>query len=247
VTGRPAGATLAAFPQSGTDLLLGVPERKMATAERDQGRIPVDGVSVVIGEPRPLLRAALGRCLGEHGFSVRGEGVDAAETVALALATRPVIAVVAGNLPGGAITTIVAVRSGTPDTRVVVMAERESVAEALDCIRVGAAGYLSKDIAYESLPHALHCVARGEAGVSRTLTRRLLAERRASGRSDLARAGKPFRRLTLREHEVLQLLSQGASTADIARRLSISPVTARRHRGELRRKLGTRDPRPVAS
>jgi DNA-binding NarL/FixJ family response regulator len=220
----------------------------MATAERDQGRIPVDAVSVVIGEPRPLLRAALGRCLGEHGFSVRGEGVDAAETVALALATRPVIAVVAGNLPGGAIPTIVAVRWGSPDTRVVVMAEHELVPEALDCIRVGAAGYLSKDIAYESLPRALHCVARGEAGVSRTLTRRLVAERAGPERSDVAvRSDTRLRRLTLREHEVLQLLSQGASTADIARRLSISPVTARRHRGELRRKLGAPGFRPVAS
>jgi DNA-binding NarL/FixJ family response regulator len=220
----------------------------MATAKRDHGQIPFDAVSVVVGEPRPLLRAALVRCLAEHGFAVLGEAVDAAGTVALALATQPAIAVVAGNLPGGAITTIVAVRSGTPDTRVVVMAEHETVTEALECIRVGAAGYLSKDIAYESLPRALHGVAHGEAAVSRRMTRRLLAERAGFLRSDMTlRSGKRVRRLTLREHEVLQLLSQGASTADIADRLSISPVTARRHRGELRRKLAARPSGLVAS
>jgi DNA-binding NarL/FixJ family response regulator len=220
----------------------------MATAERDHGQIPTDAVSVVVGEPRSLLRAALVRCLGEHGFAVLGEAADAAETVALALATQPAIAVVAGNLPGGALTTIVAVRSGSPDTRVVVMAERETVTEALECIRVGAAGYLSKDIAYESLPRALRCVAGSEAAVSRRLTRQLLAERARFLRGDMTlRTGKRLRRLTLREHEVLQLLSQGASTADIASRLSISPVTARRHRGELRRKLGARSSRLAAS
>jgi DNA-binding NarL/FixJ family response regulator len=210
----------------------------MASVQRDQGRGAGDAVSAVLGEPRPLLRAAMARCLGEHGFLVQGEGVDAADTVALAVAKRPSIAVIAGNLPGGAITSIVAIRSATPETRVVVMAEQESVTEALECIRVGAAGYLSKDIAYESLPRALRCVVRGEAAMSRAMTRRLLAEMPflpPTGRT--MRRGKRGPTLTFRENQVLRLLSQGASTADVARSLAISPVTARRHRGEIRRKL----------
>jgi DNA-binding NarL/FixJ family response regulator len=211
----------------------------MATVEGDQGRIAGDGASVVIGEPRPLMRVGLSRCLTEHGFLVQAEGVDATETVALALAKPPAICLLAVNLPGGAITAVVAIRSATPGARIVILAEHESVTEALEYIRLGAAGYLSKDIAPQSLPRALHSVVRGEVAVSRAMTRRLLAEARALPPSVMAAHGadRPGA-LTVREHQVLQLLSHGASTAEIARSLSISPVTARRHRAEIRRKLG---------
>jgi DNA-binding NarL/FixJ family response regulator len=209
----------------------------MATG--DQGRIAGERVPVVIAEPRPLMRLGLSRCLTEHGFVVQGESADATQTATLAAAERPALCLLAGNLPDGAITAVVAIRSAVPATRIVVLAEHESVAEALECIRLGAAGYLSKDIAPHSLPRALRSVVRGEVAVSRTMARRLLAEARALPPSMMAAQGadRP-RALTVREHQVLQLLSHGASTAEIARSLSISPVTARRHRAEIRRKLG---------
>jgi DNA-binding NarL/FixJ family response regulator len=212
------------------------------TVDREQGRIADDSVRVVIGEPRPLMRVAFSRCLTEHGFSVLGEGVDAAGTIKVALAKQPAICLLAGDLPGGVVTALVAIGSATPETRIVVVAERESVGEALECICAGAAGYLSKDIAYHSLPRALRGAVRGEVVLSRTMTRQLLAEIRATEpNGPVAEASHRASALTVRELQVLELLSRGASTTDIAGILSISPITARRHCGELCRKLGARD------
>lgn len=188
------------------------------------------------------MRVAFSRCLTEYGFAVRGEGADAAETIGLAVAARPAICLLAGDLPGGVTSAIAAISAGAPGTRIVVLAERESVAEALECFRLGAAGYLSKDIGYDSLPRALDGVVRGEAALSRTMTRRLLAEIGLAQPNCLivGTNGRPSS-LTLREAEVVQLLAHGSSTSEIARSLSISPITARRHCAEIRRKLGARD------
>ena len=211
------------------------------TVDRNQRRIADDSVPVVVGEPRPLMRVALSRCLTEHGFSVIGEGIDAAGTIWLARAKRPTICLLADDLPGGVVTAAVAIHSSTPETRIVVVAERESVGDALEFIRAGAAGYLSKDIAYDSLPRALRGVVRGEAALSRTMTRRLLAELRAVGENGMPHGlGNRRPGLTARELEVLDLLSRGASTTEIADTLSISPITARRHTSEVCRKLGVR-------
>jgi DNA-binding NarL/FixJ family response regulator len=214
----------------------------VAAVNGNQGRGHDGAVAAIIGEPRPLMRAALGRCLGESGFSVRGEGSDAAGMIELALAERPGVCLLASDLPGGAITALVAIHSAVPEAAVVIVSDRESVGEALECIRLGAAGYLSKDIAYEALPRALHGVLRGEAALSRTMTKRLLLEIRALEPAGLVLGvDREPTGLTLREVQVLRLLTRGWSTAEIARTLSISPITARRHCGEICRKLGARD------
>ena len=199
-------------------------------------------VRVIVGEPRPLMRVALGRCLSEHGFSVIGEAVDAAGLINLALTERPALCLLAADLPGGAVTAIVAIRSTMPDAGIVVVAERESVGEALEFVRVGARGYISKDIAYDALPRALRGLQRGEPAMSRALLGRLLTHigGMEANVTVIGADNQPVP-LTGREVEALRMLSRGSSTADIARRLSISPITARRHCGEIRRKLGAAD------
>jgi DNA-binding NarL/FixJ family response regulator len=210
--------------------------------DRNHGRRVGTAIPVVLGEPRPLMRVALSRCLAENGFSVRGEGNDAAAMIDLALAEQPSLCVLASDLPGTPITAIVAIRSALPETEILVMAERESVSEAFECVRMGASGYLSKDISYEALPRALRAMLRGEAGVSRAMTAGLLAQVRALPPTGLmVGTGDQRAELTLREAQVLGLLSRGSSTAEIASALSISPITARRHCGEICRKLGARD------
>jgi DNA-binding NarL/FixJ family response regulator len=214
----------------------------MARLERNQAQCVDTAIPVILGEPRPLMRVALRRCLTDSGFSVRGEGDDAAAIIDLALAERPQLCVLASDLPGSPITAIVAIRSAMPETEILVLAERESVSEAFESVRMGASGYLSKDIGYDALPRALQGILRGEAALSRTMAGRLLGELRAlPPTGNTVRAGNGSAELTLREAEVLRLLSCGSSTAEIASALSISPVTARRHCGEIRRKLGARD------
>ena len=210
--------------------------------ERNHGRRVDTTTPVVLGEPRPLMRVALSRCLTENGFSVRGEADDAAALIDLALAEQPDLCVLASDLPGSAITAIIAIHSAMPETGILIMAERESVSDAFESVRMGASGYLSKDIAYEALPRALEGMQRGEAALSRDMTGRLLAQIRALPPTGLMLgAGDRPAELTLREAQVLRLLLRGSSTAEIASALSISPVTARRHCGEICHKLGARD------
>lgn len=214
----------------------------MATVERNQGRRVDTAIPVILGEPRPLMRVALSRCLAENGFSVCGEGDDAAAMIDLALADQPPLCVLASDLPGSPNTAIVAIRSALPETRILVMAEQESVSEAFECVRMGASGYLSKNIPYDALPRALRGILRGEAALSRRMTARLLAQVRALPPTGLmVGMGDQRADLTLREAQVLGLLSRGSSTAEIASALSISPITARRHCGQICRKFGARD------
>jgi DNA-binding NarL/FixJ family response regulator len=210
--------------------------------EGNHGRRVDTATPVILGEPRPLMRVALSRCLTENGFCVGGEGDDAAAVIDLALAKEPKLCVLASDLPGSAITAIIAINSALPETGILVMAEEESVSEAFESVRMGASGYLSKDIAYDALPRALKGILRGEAALSRDMTGRLLAEIRALPPTGLmVGAGDRPAELTLREAQVLRLLLRGSSTAEIAHALSISPVTARRHCGEICHKLGARD------
>jgi DNA-binding NarL/FixJ family response regulator len=116
-----------------------------------------------------------------------------------------------------------------------------AVTAALDA---GAAGYLLKDTTAARLPYAVRGVAEGEAALSRKLTARVLDEFR--GRAQRRRLPLPHQHgvdLTSREWEVLELMRQELSTAEIAKRLFVSPVTVRTHVAALLRKLNVPDRR----
>jgi len=113
----------------------------------------------------------------------------------------------------------------------------EYVVEAL---RAGASGFLLKDAAPEELLAAIRIVAAGEALLAPAATRHLVADfvsRPAVGRPDARLAGE----LTEREREVLVLIAQGLSNAEIAGRLVVSPATAKTHVSRILAKLGLRD------
>jgi DNA-binding NarL/FixJ family response regulator len=111
--------------------------------------------------------------------------------------------------------------------------------EALAAVRMGAAGYLSKDVELETLPRILRGVAYGEAAFSRRLAMMLAESYRRGSR---AGAGlRPVRStLTVREWEVLDLLASGARTEEIAPTLVLSTETVRSHLKNVYRKLSVR-------
>jgi DNA-binding NarL/FixJ family response regulator len=114
--------------------------------------------------------------------------------------------------------------------------------DLFDALRAGASGYLLKDADPTRLPHALRGVLDGEAALPRTLTARLIEEFRERGRRRRLRLGR--RRtveLTPREWDVLELLNERRTTAEMADRLTISPVTVRRHVSEILHKLRVPD------
>ena len=106
-------------------------------------------------------------------------------------------------------------------------------------LRVGASGFLVKDMALEDILAAIRVVAAGDALIAPSVTRRLIAEFATRSRPH----GRPqvIEGITGREHEVLSLVGRGMSNAEIAAQLVISIATAKAHVARLLAKLGARD------
>jgi DNA-binding NarL/FixJ family response regulator len=114
--------------------------------------------------------------------------------------------------------------------------------DLFDALRVGASGYLLKDMDPERLPHAVRGVLDGEAALPRSMALRLIEQFRGRQRGRRIRvADGPVVELTDREWEVLELMKDGLTTAEIAKRLFLSPVTVRRHISAILAKLRAPD------
>jgi DNA-binding NarL/FixJ family response regulator len=197
---------------------------------------------VLLAASAPLMRAAEEDCLREHGFAVSGTAEDAAAVVGLALRERPDVILIDTDLPGGGIRAAEDLVFALPAAAVVMMADGPTEADVLDAVRAGAVGCLPKDISREGLARALAGVLKGETALPRALVGAVLTEITAPDVKPVyGGAWERASALSVRELEVLRLLAHGASTADIARQLSISPITARRHCAGICRKLGVSD------
>jgi DNA-binding NarL/FixJ family response regulator len=111
----------------------------------------------------------------------------------------------------------------------------------VDSIRAGAVGYLLKGMDPDRLAHALRGVVEGEAAIPRPLMAALVKELQTQGRRRTLIGLGSRVELTPREWEVLDLMCERLETRQIAERLSLSPVTVRRHVSEIVRKLGVAD------
>jgi DNA-binding NarL/FixJ family response regulator len=123
------------------------------------------------------------------------------------------------------------------ETRVIVLSASDDDQKAIRALRAGARGYLRKDIELDALPRAVNGVLAGEAAVSRRLSMRVIEELRKT--PALGPGIRPtVSELTPREWQVLDLLTTGASTADIAIDLVLSPETVLTHVKNILKKLG---------
>jgi DNA-binding NarL/FixJ family response regulator len=148
---------------------------------------------------------------------------------------------VGSDLPGGGIDGARAIAARVPGTKVIVLSPRPEGKELLAAVLAGAAGYLSKAISLERLPHALDGVIRGEVALPRRYTQHLLEELRGREIDRTRVAAHANSALTDREWEILRLLGDSASTVQMAQRLGISEVTVRRHVSSVLGKLGVAD------
>jgi DNA-binding NarL/FixJ family response regulator len=154
----------------------------------------------------------------------------AEEAIRAAMREQPDVCLVGRELSGDGLAAVRGICRAAPNSAVVVLASVSDPDDLLDCVRVGAIGYLPGGVQAEPLRRVLAAVAANEAAVPRSMVLDLLLELRSVGSGD--------DRLTSRESQVLGMLRRGHSTASIARRLRIAPVTVRRHISELVRKLG---------
>jgi DNA-binding NarL/FixJ family response regulator len=146
------------------------------------------------------------------------------------------------RLGGGGIAAAAEISARLTDTAVVMLTVSDDDADLFDSIRAGAVGYLPKGTDPERLIRTLQAVLDGEAALPRSLVARLIGEFRArEGRRRLIVLNGRRAELTGREWEVLELLREGLSTAEIGRRLFVSPATVRSHVAATLRKLGAHD------
>jgi DNA-binding NarL/FixJ family response regulator len=225
--------------------LIGHLERLADPARCSYGR-DVTGIRIIVVTDCPMSRERLLARLRADRLAVVATADDAGEAFALVLEHLPDIALVDADIAGATdIVRRLVARLGEA-VRVVVVADDEDPAEMVAAVRAGAVGYLAGEAAFDQMGAALRGVVRGEAGISRRMSRYLLADVRAGDRRS-ASAQNGDRRLTPRQLEILRLIANGSTTGEIARALYLSPDTVRWHVKAILRRLGARTRAEAAS
>ena len=186
-------------------------------------------------------RAGLRLALRAPGMHVTVEAATVEELHALTGAQHFDVALVAADLPGGGFAALRAVSRGAPSARAILLSRETSDDEFIEAMRAGAVGYVGQDIQADRLAAVVRAVAAGEAAVPRCFAAVLLDEihGRERFRSSVTRHARSP--VTEREWEVLRLLADDLSTAQLAQRIGISEVTVRRHVSSAVAKLGLPD------
>ncbi|MGA4838872.1 response regulator [Streptomyces sp. G45] len=200
-------------------------------------------IKVLLVDDQRLVRAGFRSILeDEDDFQVVGEAGDGAEAVTACRALLPDVVLMDIRMPG--VDGLQAARDIAADARltavkVVVLTTFDLDDYVYGALRAGAAGFLVKDTEPEELVHAVRVAARGDALISPTVTRRLIAE--FAGRVRAPEPGPRLKALTERESEVMRLVAAGLSNDEIAARLVLSPATAKTHVSRIMTKLAVRD------
>jgi DNA-binding NarL/FixJ family response regulator len=201
-------------------------------------------ISVLIAEDQSMVRAGFRALIdAEPDLTVAGEAADGREAVELALATHPDVVLMDIRMPemdGLEAARRIAAEPGMGETRILVLTTFELDEYVFGALRAGASGFLLKGGEPAELLAAIRIVAAGDALLAPSVTRRLIeayAEGPPVERPEVAGLDD----LTARELEVLGLVAEGLTNAEIAERLVLSPLTAKTHVSRILMKLGARD------
>ncbi|MGW4118804.1 response regulator transcription factor [Nocardia sp. NPDC004711] len=199
-------------------------------------------IRVVIADDQALVRAGFVALLGaQEDVEVVGEADNGAQALDLARELVPDVVLMDIRMPvldGLAATRAIAADPVLAAVRVVVLTTFELDEYVFEAMRSGATGFLVKHTEPADLVKAVRVVAGGDALLSPSVTRRLVAEFAAHAKPAPA---AQFSELTDREREVMILVAEGLTNAEIADRLYMSPATARTHVSRILVKLGARD------
>lgn len=195
-------------------------------------------INVLIVDDQQLVRSGFRLLLEEEdGIDIVGEASTGIEAVAAAEMLKPDVVMMDIRMPDmDGIAATKAIVQRHPDSRILALTTFDDEPTVRGMLAAGASGFLLKDIEPAKLIDAIHVIHRGDALLSPSITRMLLADVSAAG-SDIGRLSE----LTDREVEVLCEVGRGLSNAEIAEALSMSPLTAKTHVSRLLRKLQLRD------
>jgi DNA-binding NarL/FixJ family response regulator len=201
-------------------------------------------IRVVLADDQALVRGGFRMILdSEPDLEVVGEAVDGGQAAALVEELAPDVVLMDVRMPDvdGIEGTRRIVASGS-ETRVVVLTTFDADEYVFAALRAGASGFLLKDVRPRELIDAVRVIARGDALLAPTVTRRLL-DRLTESLPDAETEESPIDliELTERELEVFRLVALGLSNAEIAARLVVSEATVKTHVSAVLRKLHLRD------
>jgi DNA-binding NarL/FixJ family response regulator len=190
-------------------------------------------IRILIADDHPVVRNGLrGAVAGEVDIQVCGEASNGREAVEQAVHQGVDVVLMDLRMPEmDGVQAIAALRERAPGVRVLVLTTFDSEADVLPAIEAGATGYLLKDVATEELLRAIRAAYRGEPVLSPSIASQLMGQvRKPAGQG-----------LSNRELEVLQLVADGASNREAAKRLFISEASIKTHLLHIYGKLGVRD------
>jgi DNA-binding NarL/FixJ family response regulator len=202
-------------------------------------------IRVVVADDQTLVRSGFTMLLnGEPDIEVVGEASNGAEAVALAASEHPDVMLMDVRMP--VIDGLEATRRITGDpslasTRVVILTTFDLDEYVHEGLRAGASGFLLKDTMPVDLIQAVRVVAAGDALIAPRIMRRLIEEFIRRPEPANAPATAALDNLTDREREVLELVAEGKSNAEIAAALFVSHATVKTHVSRLLMKLDARD------
>ncbi|MEU2320453.1 response regulator transcription factor [Streptomyces althioticus] len=200
-------------------------------------------IRVLLVDDQPLIRSGFRALLDlEDDIEVVAEAADGAKCLALVKEHLPDVALVDIQMPvmdGIEATRRIAADPDLAGVHVVMLTNYGMDEYVFDALRAGAAGFLVKDILPEDFLHSVRVAARGDALLAPAVTRTLI-DRYVSQPPPASTAGG-LEQLTDRERETVALAAHGLSNDEIARRLVISPATAKTHINRAMTKLHARD------
>jgi DNA-binding NarL/FixJ family response regulator len=200
-------------------------------------------IRVLLADDQSLVRAGFRALLdAQPDIEVAGEASDGEEALRKVRELRPDVVLMDIRMPtldGLAATRRITEDAALHEVKVVMLTTFELDEYVFEAIRSGASGFLVKDTEPDELLRAVRSVVGGDALLSPGVTRRLIAE--FAARSKEPATGDALGELTEREREVMALVGIGLSNDEIARRLVVSPLTAKTHVSRTMVKLGARD------
>ena len=199
-------------------------------------------IRVLIVDDQILVRTGFRRILEEEAdIEVVGEAGTGEEAVDLTIELEPDVVIMDIRMPrmdGIEATARLLTSEAGPEINVLMLTTSDLEEYVYDALRAGASGFMLKDAPPEELSAAVRIIARGEAVLSPTVTKRLIRELRGRPRQA---STERFDDLTDRERDVLKLIAQGHANAEIAEQLFISEATVKTHVSHILAKLELRD------
>jgi DNA-binding NarL/FixJ family response regulator len=210
-----------------------------------QGAAATEPTRVVLADDQDLIRAGLRLVIDRApGLTVVGEAATGHDAVRVAREARADVVLMDIRMPGLdglAATRRIAADTSLTGVRVLILTTFEVDEYVFEALRSGASGFLGKSARPGALIDAIRTVAHGDALLSPSATRGLIARFLRLHDSEPVRPSPLLATLTEREREVVALVADGMSNTEIARQLTLSPLTVKTHANHAMTKLGARD------